>query len=223
MLDKAIACSEEILKLFQETGEELTDTEGKKFPFIDHEFQSRRYRKAHLSIVDARETNKLWFMHCTVFPHYNDPSPIFGFDIICGPSRVSGAFLDLSPAGDTEHHILRAFDRRVESMKWKKERVLPEWAQAIFSPAMVAIGAVGEEELDTFIKLGLDTLYMYVAEVGNTQQDITNYVDAQNRYCYYQKQNPHTPRIMSSLGLSPEQVKDFSHKVLFPELQLYPA
>jgi hypothetical protein len=218
MLEKAIACSEQILELFREGGTELTDTPGKQFPFIDYEFTSKYYRKAHLSIVDARQTNKLWFMHTTVFPHTNDPSPIFGFDIICGPSRVSGAFLDLSPAGDKAHHIIRAFDKRVESMKWKKERTLPEWAQPIFSPAMVAIGSVEEEELDTFIKLGIDTLYMYLAEVGNTAQDVASYEEAQNFYCRQQKLNPHTPRVMASLGLSPEQVKAFSHEVLFPEI-----
>jgi hypothetical protein len=217
-LEQAITCSEEILLLFKETGTELTDTPGKKFPFIDYEFTSRRYRKAHLSIVDARETNKLWFMHCCVFPHANDPSPIFGFDIICGPSRVSGAFLDLSNAGDPTHYTMRSFNRRVESMNWKKERELPDWAKSIFSPAMVAIGSVDEEELEKFIKLGMDTLYMYIAEVGNTQQDVASFEGAQNFYCQQQKKNPHTPRVMASLGLTPEQVKEFSHTVLFPEL-----
>jgi hypothetical protein len=217
-LDQAIACSEEILKLFNETGTELTDTPGKQFPFIDYEFSSNRYRKAHLSIVDARETNKLWFMHCCVFPHTNDPSPIFGFDIICGPSRVSGAFLDLSSAGSPNHPLMQAFDKRVESMNWKKERELPPWAKSIFSPAMVAIGSVDEEELEKFISLGLDTLKMYLAEVGNTQQDVASYHEAQNFYCRNQKLNPHTPRVMASLGLDPEQVRVFSHEVLFPEI-----
>jgi hypothetical protein len=217
-LEQAIQCSADILELFERSGTELTDTPGKKFPFIDYEFTSRHYRKAHLSIVDARETNKLWFMHCTVFPHTNDPSPIFGFDIICGPSRVSGAFLDLSPAGDKDHPISRSFEKRVVSMNWKKERELPDWAKPIFSPAMVAIGSVDEEELEKFIELGLSTLSMYLGEVGNSQQDIASYDDAQNFYCRQQKLNPHTPRVMASLGLSPEQVKAFSHDVLFPEI-----
>ena len=216
-LDKAITCSENILKLFQEYGTELTDTPGKKFPFIDYEFTSKKFRKAHLSIVDARETNKLWFMHCTVFPHTDDPSPIFGFDIICGPSRVSGAFLDLSTAGDKDHALAHAFNKRVESMNWKKERELPDWAKPIFSPAMVAIGSVDEEELEKFIGLGLDTLNMYLSGMG-VRYTGESYAKEQNFYCQQQKKNPHTPRVMASLGLSPEQVVDFSHKVLFPEL-----
>jgi hypothetical protein len=217
-LERAIQCSADILELFERSGTELTDTPGKQFPFIDYEFTSKHYRKAHLSIVDSREKNKLWFMHCTVFPHANDPSPIFGFDIICGPSRVSGAFLDLSNAGDPQHHTMISFDKRVESMNWKKERELPEWAKSIFSPAMVAIGSVDEEELEKFIDLGLATLSMYLGEVGNTADPTADYTEAQNFYCQQQKKNPHTPRVMASLGLSPEQVVDFSHKVLFPEL-----
>ena len=41
---------------------------------------------------------------------------------------------------------------------------------------------------------------------------------AQNRYAHFQKQNPHTPRVMKSLGLDPEAVDEFQEKCLFPEL-----
>jgi hypothetical protein len=40
---------------------------------------------------------------------------------------------------------------------------------------------------------------------------------AQNRYCYYQKQNPHTPKVMTNLGYDDNLVSDFIQKVLFPE------
>ena len=39
----------------------------------------------------------------------------------------------------------------------------------------------------------------------------------QNRYCHYQKQNPHTPRAMEALGLDPDDVKHFIEDCLFPE------
>ena len=41
----------------------------------------------------------------------------------------------------------------------------------------------------------------------------------QNRYCYYQKQNPHTPKVMASLGLDPNDVEKFIHECLFPEVE----
>ena len=102
-------------------------------------------------------------------------------------------------------------------MNWKKERQLPEWAKPIFSPAMVALGSVEDEELDKFIKLGLDTLYMYLAEVGNTQESAMDYSGAQNFYCRQQKLNPHTPRIIAGI-VGDEKAKQFSNEILFPEI-----
>ena len=40
----------------------------------------------------------------------------------------------------------------------------------------------------------------------------------QNYYCHNQKQNPHTPRVMASLGLDPQEVKKFVEECLFPEI-----
>jgi hypothetical protein len=41
---------------------------------------------------------------------------------------------------------------------------------------------------------------------------------AQNRYCYYQKQNPHTPKVLVNLGFSESKAKEFIANNLFPEL-----
>jgi hypothetical protein len=54
--------------------------------------------------------------------------------------------------------------------------------------------------------------------VGNTQQDLADYHMAQNRYCYYQKQNPHTPRVLVSLGFTEEEATSFVQHTLFPEV-----
>jgi hypothetical protein len=43
--------------------------------------------------------------------------------------------------------------------------------------------------------------------------------ELQNRYAFYQKQNPHTPRTMKSLGLNDKDVDFFVDKCLFPEIQ----
>lgn len=216
--EKAIACSKEVIDLFQVTGELVPHTGASSFPWEDYSYTSKWYRRAHISIVDARETNKLWFMHVCVFPHINDNSPIFGFDIIAGPSRVSGAFLDLSNAGDPSHPIMQSFDKRVTSMDWKKERNLPDWAKSIFSPAMVALGSVDETELDKFITLGLTTLHFYIAEIGNTVEIGADFTEAQNFYCRQQKLNPHTPRIIASM-IGNKKAEKFSNEILFPEIE----
>jgi len=218
VFDQAIACSDEILTRFIKTGTLVDKHSNADLGIMDLVFESNRYRRAHVSIVDARETKKLWLLHTTVFPHANDPSPIFGFDIVCGPTKVSGAFHDFSAAGERNHPMLAWFADQTKMLEWNKKRELPEWAKNIFSSSMVAIGAVGSEELDDFVSLGLKTLDYYLENVGNTQESLADYHMAQNRYCHYQKQNPHTPRVLINLGFTEQQAKDFVEQQLFPEL-----
>ena len=218
VFDKAIACSDEITARFIKTGTLVTTDSDADRGVMDLVFESSRYRRAHVSIVDARESKKLWLLHVTVFPHPNDPSPIYGFDIVAGPSRVSGAFHDFSAAGETNHPMMDWFADQTALLEWNKKRELPEWAKNIFSSSMVAIGAVGAEELDEFVDLGLKTLDYYLENVGNTQESLADYHMAQNRYCHYQKQNPHTPRVLVTLGFTEQQAQEFVRNTLFPEI-----
>jgi hypothetical protein len=103
-------------------------------------------------------------------------------------------------------------------LTWNKPRELPEWAKSIFSRSMVAIGAVGSEELDDFINLGLKTLDYYLKNVGITQQDVASFEMAQNRYCHYQKQNPRTPASLQHLGFTEAEALDYVRNKLFPEV-----
>jgi hypothetical protein len=41
---------------------------------------------------------------------------------------------------------------------------------------------------------------------------------AQNRYCYWQKKNPHVIRSMVAMGIEESVIKRFVDKVLFPEI-----
>jgi hypothetical protein len=217
LFKKVIDCSETINTKFVNTG-----ALGKVYRteiLADREYSSMRYRRAHISTIDARETKKLYLLHATVFPHTNDPSPIFGFDIVCGPTKVSGAFHDFSSGGDPTSPMYLWFKAKVAGLEWNKPRELPDWGKQIFSPAMVAIGAVGEEELDDFIKLGLETLDFYLANVGIDQQSLADYHMAQNRYCHYQKQNPRTPASLQHLGFTEQEAQDYVQTKLFPEIQ----
>jgi hypothetical protein len=216
LFDKVVGCAEKITTRFTQTG--ALGKVLRRDNLIDKEYMSLRYRRAHISIIDARETKKLYLLHVTVFPHLNDPSPIFGFDIVCGPSKVSGAFHDFSIAGDKTSPMWLWFNAKVAMEEWNKPRELPDWGKQIFSPAMVAIGAVGEEELDKFITLGLETLEFYLANVGIAQQDVAAYEMAQNRYCHYQKQNPRTPASLQHLGFTEQEANDYVNNNLFPEV-----
>jgi len=212
---------EELAKKFEDrfnaTGELITG--NLDYEWHNQLWSSPRYRRAHIEIVDHRESHNIYILHCTVFPHFNDSSPIFGFDAVCGPNKITGAFCDFSSAGDSTHPMMRWFANEILYYNWQKSRDLPEWASNIFSPAMVAAGNVRiGEELDNLCELALRTLDYYLKNVGNTQQDLADYHMAQNRYCYYQKQNPHVIRSMVSMGISEPTIKKFVREVLFPEV-----
>jgi len=181
-------------------------------------YKSNRYRRAHVEVVDRRDTHKIYILHCTVFPHYNDPSPVFGFDAVCGPNKITGAFLDYSAAGDRDHPIMRWFAEQTCNLEWNKPRDLPDWARAIFSPAMVAAGNVNTEaELDLLCDLALHTFNYYLSTVGHGQESGSDYHMAQNRYCRYQKQNPHVVRSMVAMGVPEPVITEFVENILFPE------
>jgi hypothetical protein len=218
LFDQVIACAEQIEKSFRESGEVEEVAVNEKINARDVVFSSLKYRRAHISTVDARETKKLYLLHVTIFPHLNDPSPIYGFDIVCGPTKVSGAFHDFSIAGDHTSPMWLWFNAKVANLEWNKPRELPDWGKQIFSKAMVAIGAVGEQELDEFIKIGLETLKFYIDNVGINQQDVATFEMAQNRYCHYQKQNPRTPASLQHLGFTEQECSNFIHTMLFPEI-----
>jgi hypothetical protein len=95
---------------------------------------------------------------------------------------------------------------------------LPEWARNIFSQNMVAAGNISDEaELAKVLDLALRNLSHYLAYIHGYEGK-KDYTMEQNRYCQNQKQNPHTPRVMASLGLDPVEVHKFVEECLFPEI-----
>jgi hypothetical protein len=54
--------------------------------------------------------------------------------------------------------------------------------------------------------------------VDETNKTANNTTREQNYYCENQKQNPHTPKVMVSLGLSKNDVQHFIQECLFPEI-----
>ena len=176
-------------------------------------------RRAHVDVVDARETKGLWMAHVCLFPMLENGGPIYGFDIIAGKKKVTGAFHDFSPLLQKEHPLTKWF---IEENKWfkpSKERELPEWAKAIFSGGMIAAGNVQEErELNQICTIAVSNLNAYIDKIGqfNTDSKREDVVKAQNYYCENQQKNPHTPRVMQSLGLPEEDIKLFCADNLFP-------
>ena len=207
---------------FDRTGTEQFEPGMDRFNqpgWINRVWTSDKYRRAHVDVVDARETKGLWMMHCCIFPHTHNPAPIYGFDVVAGARKMTGCFHDYSPAGDHFHPMIDWFGDEVSKLEWRKPRELPDWAKRIFTTHMVAAGNVqDEEELDQIANMARTTLAHYldtVAETNNTAIDTTSH---QNFYCDNQKQNPHTPRVMASLGLDEDDVRVFIQECLFPEI-----
>lgn len=192
--------------------------ENKEYNWYNNFFSSPYFRQAHVEIVDRRATHKVYILHVTVFPHYNDPSPIFGFDAVCGPNKITGAFLDFSNAGNKEHAMMCWFAKQTANTEWSKKRELPDWANQIFSPSIVAAGNVQtEEEIDKLCALTMRTLHYYLANVGYSQESGMDYHMAQDRYCHYQKQNPHVVRSMVSMGEEEATIRRYMSELQFPE------
>lgn len=187
--------------------------------WVNKVWASSVYRRAHIDVVDARDSKGLWMMHCCIFPHLHNPAPIFGFDVIAGKNKITGCFYDYSPAGDPEHPMLEWFAGESNKLDWNKKRKLPDWAERIFSESMIAAGNVSEEsELAQIVEIAKKGIGHYLSTVGETNNTANNTTKSQNYYCENQKQNPHTPRVMVSLGLSEEDVQHFVQECLFPEI-----
>jgi phycocyanobilin:ferredoxin oxidoreductase len=210
-------------KRFSETGTETFETGMDRFNqpgWINRVWTSDSYRRAHIDVVDARATKGLWMMHCCVFPHTHNPAPIFGFDVVAGKNKITGCFIDYSPAGDNKHPMIEYFADEVSRYEWNKPRKLPEWAERIFSKSMIAAGNVSDEnELKQIASLAHILVNHYTECVGETNNTVENTTEQQNYYAQNQKQNPHTPKVMASLGLDEEDVRVFIQECLFPEIR----
>ena len=84
---------------------------------------------------------------------------------------------------------------------------------------MIAAGNVQEErELNQICTIAVSNLNAYIDKIGqfNTDSKREDVIKAQNYYCENQQKNPHTPRVMQSLGLPDEDIKLFCADNLFP-------
>ena len=203
--------------------EESTDIVVKhKFPWPALSYgPCQKFRRADLDIIDAREKKNLWMLHLVVYPHFYDGAPIYGFDIISGPKKVTGAFHDFSPM-DHNSIIITQFGEKVKAFIPKKQRELPDWAKNIFSPFMIAAGnvKVDTDELNQLLDLAVSNLEMHLDSIGVTRDeawvDENYYAKNQSWYVYNQRQNPHTARVMESLGIEKDQVRKYIDEALWP-------
>ena len=225
--NQLIECKDEIIEIFDQQAEEIHEPEMTQFNqpdsgWVNRVWANENIRRAHIDVVDARESKGLWMMHVCVFPELTNGGPIYGFDVIAGKNKMTGAFHDFSPSsGGWEHPMIQGYKDSVEEFIPKKQRELPQWAKNIFTDKMLAAGNVNtEEEAAAIINIALNNLRAYFDEIGEYQDTATiaDTVKAQNWYCDNQRQNPHTPSVMKSLGLNEADVDKFCTEMLFPKI-----
>ena len=222
--ERLIKCKDEIINTLNQTCEEYQEEgmerfNNEEYGWVNRTWKNKNIRRAHVDVVDVRHTKKLWMMHVCLFPELTNGGPIYGFDIIAGEKKVTGAFHDFSPLLKKEHPLTRWFLEETKWFKPSKERELPDWAKAIFSGGMIAAGNVTEEkELNQICTLAVSNLNSYIDKIGdfNGDSDKDEVIKAQNYYCEHQQKNPHTPRVMQSLGLPEDDIKVFCSDNLFP-------
>ena len=225
--NKLIECQNDIIDLFNNYAEEKQEEGLDAFNQPDNGWINRVWanndvRRAHIDVVDARKSKGLWMMHVCCFPVLTNDAPIYGFDVIAGKNKMTGAFHDFSASsGGEDHPLLQWYQDEVADFIPSKKRELPEWAQNIFSPSMIAAGNVNtEDEATAIVDLALNNLKVWFESVpeytGNANSELT--AGAQNYYCHNQQQNPHTPRVMKSLGLNEADVDKFCTDLLFPKI-----
>lgn len=220
MWDPLIKLQGQLESLFDRSLERYQEDHLDRFNqpgWINLTWRSDKFRRVHIDVVDARETKKLWMMHVCIFPNLKSGAPIYGFDVISGPTKVTGAFHDFSPVNSNDP-ALEFFSDTASEYSWSKSRELPDWAKAIFSTNMIAAGNIQtEKEIGDVISLVSTNTDWYINTM-KVEEDM-NSLDAHNRYAHFQKQNPHTPRTMKALGLNDDDVDFFVSKCLFPEVQ----
>jgi len=226
--NKLIDCKDEIISIFDEQATEINEPGLDYFNrpdggWINRVWANDSVRRAHIDVVDARESKGLWMMHVCLFPTLDNPAPIYGFDVIAGKNKMTGAFHDFSASADKQHPMIDGYFESVDHFVPEKARKLPEWATNIFTGKMLAASNVKtEEESNEIIRIATDNLRAYFDEVGvskgNNEFTKDEIIEAQNYYCHNQQQNPHTPNVMKSLGLDEADVDKFCTDMLFPKL-----
>ena len=188
--------------------------------WTDTFWHSDQVYKAHLKTIIPEDGKGLWLMHVNIFPEVGYELPILGFDIVAGPKKITGSFMDYSPLHGHPHPYHDYMERQVKDLTWNKQRELPTWAKEIFSENMIAVGNINtEEELEQFIEVTSDLLDHYLDNLeANAFHSNRDTKPLLNKYCKNQKMNIHLHRSIEAMGISKEDKNRYVDNVLFEEI-----
>ena len=61
---------------------DLAKSAGDYYDWHNTIYSGDRFRRAHIEIVDKRDSHGIYILHTTIFPHVHNPAPIFGLSLI---------------------------------------------------------------------------------------------------------------------------------------------
>ena len=172
-------------------------------------------RKVHMEIASL---GQLDILHCIWYPDPEFNLPIFGTDIVATKSKVIAAITDISPVDGIEHSIYEDIADISRYYSFKHNREIPSWG-TIFSPYCKFARLDDEEDIDVFCNVVNEYLDVYVGAVWRATMDSRGSEQrlvAQSDYCYNQKKNDKTRKILESyFGVS--WADQYINEVLFDE------
>ena len=114
--DRLIECKDEIIDIFNEHATEFEEPGLDHFNnelWVNRVWRNNDVRRAHIDVVDARDSKGLWMMHVCVFPVLTNGGPIYGFDVIAGKNKMTGAFHDFSASADVDNPMIEGYKEAV--------------------------------------------------------------------------------------------------------------
>lgn len=171
------------------------------------------FRRAHVETFEV--PGRLSVLHVCIFPHLDDPAPIFGFDMVAGSARVTGIFLDLSPIGQQPPRpSLRDMLGQDALAGFTGRRPPPEWGD-IFSGDLLAIRPNDLGDVTRAIDMAKTALAGLLAAPRARAGGLATIAAGQERYIAGQRRNEHTFRMLAGF-VGATAAERFISEVLFP-------
>ena len=186
--------------------------------FIRNELhRSAALRKLHLEV--AQIGSGLQILHCVFFPNPIFDAPIFGADVVAGPSGISAAIVDLSPVREELPTPVISLLEKISTPSFARVRELPAWG-SIFSPYVHFIRPISVLEENSFLEVVdgyLNTLIYYLTSIQPDSIDSLSTIERYQRQCFYclqQKRNDKTRNVLSK-AFSPQWADRYIEMLLF--------
>lgn len=180
-----------------------------EYPWKNEVWTSDVFRRAH---VEEFVSPAICVLHVVIYPHMNDPAPIYGFDVVTGMKKPAGCYVDLSPSVQ-DWKNWRDFVALPSDVPANKK--LPEWS-TVFSEDFIAIPPRDEEHMEEMFDYGLRLLDFYLKKIRQETVDPKSVYDAHMHYSTMQRNNAKTRQILSRM-IGAERADQFMSTVLFPD------